>query len=370
MPGPSSCDGDDDGRAGGPGGDAHRGPTGAPGGPPVVGGLAAVVDGVGHEVLERVGDAVEHAGVQLDVLALEDQGDVLAGRRGDLTHELGEGGDDPADRHHRQAHGAVAHAGELVLGVLDAAAQLAGGRGQLVPERHQAGDGVGHVRRRARRHRPRRCARSWPSRRARRPAGRRGRPDARRAGSRARPRRRCPAGRGRAASGPGPSRRCAAGRARRRGRASSAATGVGRGTSTGSSPGEGLVEGLHQGLDVLVADRGVGAGHGVGDGVGDREEQVHEVAADAEAAVLESTQEVLGAVGEPDDAVEGQRARRALHRVGVAEEAGHELLGRRVLLEPEQPVAQRGQLLVDLRAEDRDELRVVGPAVGRHVRRP
>ena len=85
--------------------------------------------------------------------------------------------------------------------------------------------------------------------------------------------------------------------------------GCGAGHLDGVLPGERLVERLHQRLDVLVPDRAVGTGHGVRDGVGDREEEVHQVASDAEATVLQGTQQVLGAVGETHDTVEGERPR-------------------------------------------------------------
>ena len=82
--------------------------------------LAAVVDGVGDQVAQRVGDAVEHPGVELDVLPGEhERGRPCAARvprrRRQLADQLREAGDDPAHRHHRQAHRAVADIGEPAL---------------------------------------------------------------------------------------------------------------------------------------------------------------------------------------------------------------------------------------------------------------
>ena len=85
---------------------------GLPAADALLGRLAAVVDGVGDEVAQRVGDAVEDADVELDVGADGHELDVLAGRGGDLAHERGEAGDDAAHRHHREAHRAVADARE------------------------------------------------------------------------------------------------------------------------------------------------------------------------------------------------------------------------------------------------------------------
>ena len=109
--------------------------------------LAAVVDGVGDQVPERVGDGVQHPGVELDVLAVQDQRDVLggvvrsAGRR-ELADQLRETGHHPAQRHHRQAHRAVAHVGQPALPVLGPGEQLAGGGAELVAEGDQGVQGV------------------------------------------------------------------------------------------------------------------------------------------------------------------------------------------------------------------------------------
>src|SRR5439155_24028008 len=104
---------DDRGATGGTGRDPDDGRSVLAGRGPLGRTLGAVVDRVGDQVLEGVGDALQDAGVQLDVLSLELQADVLAGRRGHLAHQLREARDDAPYRDHRQAHGTLAHRADL-----------------------------------------------------------------------------------------------------------------------------------------------------------------------------------------------------------------------------------------------------------------
>jgi hypothetical protein len=97
-----------------------------------------VVDGVGDEVLESVGDAVQHLLVELDVVTDELEPDVLAGRGGDLTAEPREAGENAVQRHHRQPHRLVAHLVDAAVVALDQLAHLRRRGLQLVAERQQA----------------------------------------------------------------------------------------------------------------------------------------------------------------------------------------------------------------------------------------
>ena len=97
-----------------------------------LGGLAAVVDGVGDEVLERVGDRVEDLLVELGVLPGQPEHDLLAPGGGDVADEAGERGGDPADRHHRQAHAEVADLRDVAALHLHQLAQPPAGTAHLV----------------------------------------------------------------------------------------------------------------------------------------------------------------------------------------------------------------------------------------------
>jgi len=70
--------------------------------------LAAVVDRVGDQVLERVGQPVQDVLVQLHLTAGELQDNLLAGLSRHVAHQPRQGGEDPADWDHGQRHGAVA----------------------------------------------------------------------------------------------------------------------------------------------------------------------------------------------------------------------------------------------------------------------
>ena len=117
---------------------------------PVLGGLATVIDRVDHEVLQRIGDTVEHLLVELDVLSYEIEPHVLAGRARDIAHQPREGGDHPTHRHHRQAHRAVAHQGEPTTRVFDQRAQLMPRLLHLVGHGHDVVDGIFDVARQTR----------------------------------------------------------------------------------------------------------------------------------------------------------------------------------------------------------------------------
>ena len=293
--------------------------------------------------------------------------DVLAARLAvarQLADELREAGDDPAHRHHRQAHGAVADA------------RPAGpARPRRGPSSSRAGgtswspSGDQAVQRRRA---PRVGWLAGAAARARRSArpsavvgGQRRRARGRAASTRrrrARPRRRRRAGRARVGWGRGPSRRP-------RGRPRVVVVGrvvLGRpaaGTVDGVVAGDGAVERGDDGGELVGADRALGARQRAADALGGHEQQVDEVLADGEPAVAQRAEQVLGPVGDVDDAVEAEHPGRALDGVRVAEQARDQLPRRRVRLEPQQPLAQRGEPLLDLRAEGRDQLRVVGPAV-------
>ncbi len=111
---------------------------GFPRGDPLFRRLAAVVDRVDEQVLERVGDAVQNLLVELDILTDEVQADVLAGGAGDVAHQPWERRDDPADRHHRKTHRAVAHDTKPATGVLDEFSQLVARGVQLLTNRDDA----------------------------------------------------------------------------------------------------------------------------------------------------------------------------------------------------------------------------------------
>ena len=187
---------------------------------------------------------VEH---ERDVLAR-----VVRAAGGQLADQLGEAGDHPAHRHHRQAHRAVADVG-----------RAGSGRPRRGPSssRVAAPSWSPRATRRVQRLGRSACSARQPGERlAHRPgrragARRQGRPARGRAGRsggrRARPRRRRRAGRAPGGSGPGSSRR--RGRAGRRPRSSSSA--ASRGTATGSSPATGGVEGGDHGGELVGADR-------------------------------------------------------------------------------------------------------------------
>jgi hypothetical protein len=78
---------EDDGATGRARRDGHRRVGGLTRRNPLGRRLATMVDGVDHEVLQRVGDAVEHLLVELDVLPDEHQAHVLAGGGGDITDD-------------------------------------------------------------------------------------------------------------------------------------------------------------------------------------------------------------------------------------------------------------------------------------------
>ena len=107
----------------------------------LLGGLAAVVDRVDDEVLEGVGDPVEHLLVELDVLAHQVEPDVLAGRARDVADQLagapqrpGVPGPSPGPSR-RRAPARAGHANPRRVRA------LMPGRLHLVGDRHHAVDG-------------------------------------------------------------------------------------------------------------------------------------------------------------------------------------------------------------------------------------
>ena len=309
---------------------------------------------------------VEHPGVQLDVLAGEDQrrrpwpsggrrrrarGPAAGSRRRPGAAAPSPG---PSRRRGRRRAGSARPRPR--------AQQLAGGGAELVAEgdegvqaRPAAACGRSTRRPAPRAARGRTRAARRPARRARGRAGRSG-------GRRARPRRRRRAGRAPGGWGPGSSRRTAAGRGRRRrsvlrrrlqprhgDRVVAGAGALSAATTAASSSG---------------ADRPGRAGQRPADALGGDEQHVDEVLADRRAGRREGAEQVLGAVGDVDDAVQAEHPGRALDGVGVAEQPAHQLARRRVRLQPQQALAQRRQPLLDLGAEGGDQLRVVGPAHG------
>jgi len=78
-----------------------------------------VVDGVAHQVHERVADLLDHGLVELGVGAADDELDLLAELARDVAHHAREAVEDLADRRHAQAQRAVAH-------ILDQTQQVGG----------------------------------------------------------------------------------------------------------------------------------------------------------------------------------------------------------------------------------------------------
>ena len=91
-----------------------------------------MVDGVDDQVLERVGDAVEHLLVELDVLAARTSRTSLPVAWRHVADDAGQRGEHPAYGDHRQAHRAVTHQRHAAALALDELAQIADGRGHLV----------------------------------------------------------------------------------------------------------------------------------------------------------------------------------------------------------------------------------------------
>ena len=333
--------------------------------------LAAVVDRVDDEVLEGVGDTVEDLLVELDVLAGGDELDVLAGGLGDVAHDAGKCGEDPAHRHHREAHRPVADQRHAPAVPFDQLAQTPDGAGHLVGRADEAVQREGHV----------------------------------------------GVQRGSVLVGDlpqdsGPA--CLVGGqgqqgARRLLDPTGAEVGLTDDVQQVVDLGGGdadRIRGLPVGRCVVDLDllgdvhRGegrhlarVGAGHGPDQGVDDRleqrvvdgvvarqraadavacgEQQVDVVLADREPAVAQRAEQVLHVVGDVQHALEPEHARRALDGVGVAEQRRHDLARALVVLEREQACLQRREPLLDLRAEGREQLRVVAPCRhGLHVDGP
>ena len=327
--------------------------------------LAAVGDRVDDEVFEGVSDTVEHLLVQLDILAAQLEPDVFSRAGRDITHDAGQRREDAADRDHRQSHRAVAHERHPAAVPFDELAQAAHRGGQLVTDTDEPVQGEGDVCGQAecvasddlaQRRDPPRLLRRQCKERARRLLDAPGTEiglahrikqvidlggtHPHRVGGPPRvsdpPRVSGPARVG------GPPRRDAV---ERLGRDPLKRNSRDRPDSRDSrrhghrvlaryGPAERVDERLQRGIA-----KGLGSGlsrEGMGDPVAGGEQEVDEVPAHREPLVPERAEQVLHRVGDAKDAVQAQHPRRALHRVGVAEEPGDDLAWRAVALEREQ----------------------------------
>ena len=277
-------------------------------------------------------------------------------RRRELADQLGEAGHHPAQRHHRQAHRAVADVGQPALPVLGPGEQLAGGGAELVAERDEGVQGVQDL---GLGRRTGQCLanratgtlvvggqRSELAAVPRDPAyvelG-----DADDVDQVVHPPGRHPDRVAPAAAQVVRLGQLLLGEPRHDDRVVAGERGVQRGDDGG---------------ELLVTDRPGRAGHRAADALGRDEQHVDEVGTHGEPAVLERTQQVLGPVGDIDDTGQAEHPGRALDGVCVAEQPSHQLPRGRVCLEAQQALAQRGQPFLDLGAEGGDQLRVVRPA--------
>ena len=120
------------------------------GGDPPLGLLDAVVDGVAHQVGQRVLDRLQQAAVELGLLALHDELDLLAEPGAEVADDAGQLRPDVVDRLHPGLHDAFLQlAGDRaeplgaadegrVAGLDHAADQLVAGQDQLSDQVHQA----------------------------------------------------------------------------------------------------------------------------------------------------------------------------------------------------------------------------------------
>jgi hypothetical protein len=93
-----------------------------------------VVDGVGDQVAQRLGDRVEHPHVELDLVPLHGEGDLAAGGGGDVPNEPFQSTRDARHRSGRQAEGPLAHPAEAPCGVLEASAPVTAAPGPPVEQ--------------------------------------------------------------------------------------------------------------------------------------------------------------------------------------------------------------------------------------------
>ena len=360
------------------GADAHDGLGRLAGGGTGRGVLAAVVDGVDDEVLEGVGDAVQDLLVDLDVLAGGLQADGLAAAGGHVADDARQRGEGAAHRHHRQAHRAVADERHAAAVALDELAQAAHAAGQLVARADQAVQGELDV------------GRQGGAQRAGAqdggPAGLLGREGQQAAGG--------------LLDAPGAEVGLADGvqqLVHLAGGDPDAVAGGARGLDRGGHHGglddrrdglgghdgdhgaehryddgvlavDGRRERRHDRREVVVAE--LAAGQRPVDGVAGREQHVDEVAADGEAPVAQRAEQVLHRVADLQHAGQAEHPGGALDGVRVAEQAGDDLPRCGVALQLEQAGLQRGQPLLDLRAEGGEQLGVVPPGGHRPASRP
>ena len=104
-----------------------------------------MVDGVDDQVLEGVGDAVQHLLVDLDVLADGLQADIGAGCVGDVAQQSGQGREGPPYRDHGQGHRPVPDLGHAAAVSFDEFAQTPYAAGELVTSADEAVQGEGDI---------------------------------------------------------------------------------------------------------------------------------------------------------------------------------------------------------------------------------
>src|ERR1041385_256399 len=114
---------------------------------PLRGGLDAVVRCVPHQVGKRVGEAVEHRAVELDVAALDLEPDLLAQVATQVSHHAGESVEDLGHRRHAGAEHAALQAGHQPRDPAAHDPELranvpVGDRGEAVPGHDQLADVV------------------------------------------------------------------------------------------------------------------------------------------------------------------------------------------------------------------------------------
>ena len=106
-----------------------------------------MVDGVAQQMDDRIADLVEHRPIQLDLLAIDVEGDLLAERLRGVAHETREPIEDLPDGHHSAGHDLVLQIpnepGRLMDGLRQRLVFRAGGqRDETAPGNHQLPDEV------------------------------------------------------------------------------------------------------------------------------------------------------------------------------------------------------------------------------------
>ena len=90
-----------------------------------LGQLDAVVEGVAHQVQQRVGEVLDHELVQLGLLAVHPQVDLLAELLRELAHDPVEPGEDLPDRHHPRVDDPLLQLAQVALEVARRLLQVA-----------------------------------------------------------------------------------------------------------------------------------------------------------------------------------------------------------------------------------------------------